>query len=136
MQKKVEHSTDVSHMNEPQSQRGAASIAGRVFRVFWKGFWSIMLIGLITGIIVGIAMLGYVLSLRDSRADINLKTFQQPQTSYVYKQDAEGNWAETTQLRGERNTKMCIRDRSRFLQVYANCAADLLLFFVLKYLPS
>ncbi len=105
MQKKVEHSTDVSHMNEPQSQRGAASIAGRVFRVFWKGFWSIMLIGLITGIIVGIAMLGYVLSLRDSRADINLKTFQQPQTSYVYEQDAEGNWAETTQLRGERNTK-------------------------------
>ncbi len=105
MQKKVEHLTDVSHMNEPQSQRSTAGIAGRVFRIFWKGFWSVVLIGMITGIIVGIAMLAYVFTLRDSRADINLKTFQQPQTSYVYEQDAEGNWAETTQLRGERNTK-------------------------------
>ena len=64
MQKKVEHSTDVSHMNEPQSQRGAFGVASRVFRVFWKGFWSIVLIGVIPGAVL---LVGLVIVIRRKR---------------------------------------------------------------------
>ena len=63
--------------------RGALSIAFRVFQVFWKALWSVVLIGIITGFVCMIAMLMYLYSMKDYKADVDLNAITLNETSYV-----------------------------------------------------
>lgn len=99
-----------SHSDTPKTipprhakNRGPVSIAFRVFQVFWKAFWSIFLIAVITGIVCMIAMLMYLYSLKDTRANVDLNAITLNETSYVYSQNTSGEWVEAAQFHGVEN---------------------------------
>ncbi len=83
--------------------RGALSIAFRVFQVFWKALWSVVLIGIITGFVCMIAMLMYLYSMKDYKADVDLNAITLNETSYVYSQNTAGEWVESAQFHGVEN---------------------------------
>ena len=84
--------------------RSALSITVRVFQLFWKAIWSVILVALITGFICAAAVFSYLYSMKDVSVDFDLNAITLNQTSYVYTQDSNsGVWSESAQFRGVEN---------------------------------
>lgn len=84
--------------------RSAFSITVRVFQVFWKALWSLVLVVVLTGFICALAVFSYLYSMKDVSVDFDLNAITLNQTTYVYKQDsASGEWNEAAQFRGVEN---------------------------------
>lgn len=100
--------TDINKYNSPdprQPQEGSAgwAVTRKVLGFSLKAVASVLLVAVLTGIIVGVTMLMYVFSLRDTAVNIDLKQLQLNETSYVYAYDAEGNEKQIAQLHGVEN---------------------------------
>lgn len=91
--------------------RGASSITLRVLQVFWKAFWSLLLILMITGVICAFAVFSYLYSIRNTSINVDLNSITLNQTSYVYKQNKNGEWVEAAQFHGEENREWVDLDR-------------------------
>jgi len=105
--------TDINRFVESEPVRpgaGAAAVANttwlvvrRFFGVTMKAILGVILVGLITGIIVGISLLFYIASLSNEKADFKLSAVKLRQTSFVYNTDAEGKEREHVRLHGSEN---------------------------------
>ncbi len=73
----------------------AASTTKRVLGIIWKVIATVFLVGLVTSIIVGVSVLVFILSLKDTTVDYDLRTAKMDLTSYVYEVDENG---ETVQV--------------------------------------
>ena len=90
----------------PQGSGSAAwSITKRILGTTSKVILSTLLVLFLTGIIVGVTMLAYVLSFKDTSVDIDLKNLKLVETSYIYKTDTNGEQVLSASLHGQENRK-------------------------------
>lgn len=89
------------------AQSGAAvwNVTKKVLGISLKTILSLLLILFVTGIIVGITMVGYVLTLSDSKVNFDLNTYKYIETSHVYATNQEGQEVEVATLHGVENRK-------------------------------
>ncbi len=104
--------TDINRFVEPRATRpsGGGSAGGTAWLVTRKFFgfivktlFAVILVGMVTGIIVGTSLFLYVMTLAGTEADINLNAVKLNQTSFVYTTDAKGNTKEQVRLHGTEN---------------------------------
>lgn len=89
------------------AQSGVAvwNVTKRVLGISLKTILSLLLILFVTGIIVGVTMIGYVLTLSDSKVNFDLNTYKYIETSHVYATNQEGEEVEVATLHGVENRK-------------------------------
>lgn len=81
----------------------AISTAKTILLVVWRVLATILMVGLCTGVIVGISMLFYVASLSGETVDVDLRTMKLDQTSFIYELDENGNFVESQSVQAIEN---------------------------------
>ena len=80
------------------------SAAGGVFAFLAKIFFSVLLACVVTGIVIGLSLLFYILGIANEPLTINLDTITLNQTSKIYVQNYETQeWEEDKQLYSTEN---------------------------------
>lgn len=88
-----------------QSGTAVWNVTKKVLGISFKTILSLLLILFVTGIIVGITMVGYVLTLSDSKVNFDLNTYKYIETSHVYATNQAGEEVEVATLHGVENRK-------------------------------
>ncbi|MDD4807556.1 MAG: transglycosylase domain-containing protein [Oscillospiraceae bacterium] len=75
---------DTSFIDGQLQDRTAAAIGASVSQIIGKVLLTLLAIFLITLLIVGISLLSFIFSMKDEEVKINLATYKQTYTSYLY----------------------------------------------------
>ncbi len=99
--------TDISKYKDeaaPSILDLALSAAGGVFAFLGRIFFSVLLAMVVTGIVIGLSLLFYILGIANEPLNINLDTITLNQTSKIYVQNYETKeWEEDKQLYSTEN---------------------------------
>lgn len=98
--------TDISKYTDESGASGsvsASSIAKRTFSVIGKVLLTGLLIMLITGIVIGISMIFYIIDISNEPLNIDLHKTKLNLTSFIYVQNDNDEWEEYQQLYSSEN---------------------------------
>lgn len=98
--------TDISKYTDESGASGsvsASSIVKRTFSVIGKILLTGLLIMLITGIVIGISMIFYIIDISNEPLNIDLHKTKLNLTSFIYVQNDNGEWEEYQQLYSSEN---------------------------------
>lgn len=100
--------TDINKFSE-ESPRGSTSatvksVAGKTLSVLLKVISTVLLVTFVTGLIVGISMIFYLIDLSKEELDIDLRKIKSNQTSFIYTIDENGEEKEYLSLYSSSNS--------------------------------
>ena len=98
--------TDISKYTDESGASGsvsAASIAKRTFSAIGKILLTGLLIMLITGIVIGVSMIFYIIDISNEPLNIDLHKTKLNLTSFIYVQNDNDEWEEYQQLYSSEN---------------------------------
>ncbi|MDD3261880.1 MAG: transglycosylase domain-containing protein, partial [Oscillospiraceae bacterium] len=75
---------DTSFIDGQMQDRSASATGASVFRIIGKVLLTILAILLITMLIVGISLVSFIFSMKDEEVKVDLTTYKQTYTSYLY----------------------------------------------------
>lgn len=98
--------TDISKYTDENGASGsvsASSIAKRTFSVIGKILLTGLLVMLITGIVIGVSMIFYIIDISNEPLNIDLHKTKLNLTSFIYVQNDNDEWEEYQQLYSSEN---------------------------------
>ena len=98
--------TDISKYTDESGASGsvsASSIAKRTFSVIGKVLLTGLLVMLITGIVIGVSMIFYIIDISNEPLNIDLHKTKLNLTSFIYVQNDNDEWEEYQQLYSSEN---------------------------------
>lgn len=98
--------TDISKYtdeNDTSSPLSASSVAKKTFSVIGKVFLTTLFVMIITGIVIGVSLLFYIIDIANEPLNIDLNKIKLNLTSTIYVQDDSGEWKEYQTLYSSEN---------------------------------
>lgn len=98
--------TDISKYtdeNNESSHVSAATVAKRTLSVIGKFLMTGLFVMIITGIVIGMSVLFYIIDISNEPLNIDLHKIKLDLTSYIYVQNDNGEWEEYQQLYSSEN---------------------------------